>query len=308
MNTHFADFLDSIPKDTTRQTYHAALVNFGRFLESKGVSKDTPPSIYSERILLDFFIWLNRLKYSSFTLNTYLAALGQLLLFHHLARNLSADFDILRAQALVKGKAKVKYPMVHPPADLPRLVNYYDRLPLPGLPQAAICLFRDRAIMHTLYATAGRVSEVASLTRQAVAEGQADEVLIVGKGDKERWLYLTPEALAAIRAYLAWREDSAAGLFVSHGRQISKQFSRTSIWRVVNKAAQALDMPEVSPHTFRHWRATQMLNDDVPLEIIQDLLGHSDIGTTRRVYAHTRRGRVREAFFKCSPDPAEWGA
>jgi integrase/recombinase XerD len=191
------------------------------------------------------------------------------------------------------------------------LVLYYDRQPLPlagGSKEARLqrlCLLRDRAILHTLYATAGRVSEVAALTRQDVAEGETDEVLITGKGDKERWLYLTPEALAAIRAYLSERADFKTGLFISHGRDSGKKLSRTSLWRVVKKAAEAVGLPDVSPHTFRHWRASQMLNDEVPLEIIQELLGHSDIGTTRKVYAHSKRQRIKEAFQKHSPSPQQ---
>ena len=227
------------------------------------------------------------------------------------AHNLGPEFDIVRAQNLLKGKLKLHYSQTRAPDELPSLVLYYDRQPLPsaaGGKEARLqrlCLLRDRAILHTLYATAGRVSQVAALTRQDVAEGETDEVLITGKGDKERWLYLTPEALAAIRPYLVERADFKTGLFISHGRDSGKKLSRTNLWRVVKKAAEALGLPDVSPHTFRHWRATQMLNDEVPLEIIQELLGHSDIGTMRKVYAHSKRQRVKEAFQKHSPLPQQ---
>jgi integrase/recombinase XerD len=313
-HTASAAFLESLPisKEPTRQTYAAALAAFAQYLQqAKDLSLDTPPNEYPEKILLDFFLWLDRKGYSSFTLNTYLAALRRFFLFHYTARNLGPEFDIVRAQSLLKGKLKLHYPQTKAPDELPSLVLYYDQQPLPpagGGKEASLqhlCLLRDRAILHTLYATAGRVSEVAALTRQDVAEGETDEVLITGKGGKERWLYLTPEALVAIRAYLAKRDDFKTGLFVSHGRDSGKKLSRTSLWRVVKKAAEAVGLPDVSPHTFRHWRATQMLNDEVPLEIIQELLGHSDIGTTRKVYAHSKRQRVKEAFQKHSPSPQQ---
>ena len=118
-------------------------------------------------------------------------------------------------------------------------------------------------------------------------------------------MYFTGEAQAAIRVYLAERDDSYAGLFISHGRDKGARLSRTGLWRVVKQAARALDMKGVSPHTFRHWRATQMLNDDVPLEIVQELLGHSDIGTTRKVYAKSRRAKVKQAFRKHTPSPRQ---
>lgn len=315
-NFHTAStaFLHSLPvsKDTTRQTYTAALHAFAQYLEeTRELSLDTPLTDYPENMMLNFFLWLDRRGYSSFTLNTYLAALRRFFLFHYTARNLGPAFDIVRAQNLLRGKLKLHYPQTRAPEELPRLVLYYDQLPLPATDGRKetrlqrLCLLRDRAILHTLYATAGRVSEVADLTRQDVAEGEVDEVLITGKGDKERWLYLTPEALGAIRVYLAERADFKTGLFISHGRDSGKKLSRTSLWRVVKKAAEAVGLPDVSPHTFRHWRATQMLNDEVPLEIIQELLGHTDIGTTRKVYAHSKRQRIKEAFQKHSPSPEQ---
>lgn len=313
-NTASVLFLDSLPisKGPTRQTYAAALAAFAQYLEqAKELSLDMPLIDYPEKVLLNFFLWLDRRGYSTFTLNTYLAALRRFFLFHYTARNLGPEFDIVRAQNLLKGKLKLHYPQTHAPAELPNLVLYYDQQPLPpvdGGKEARLqrlCLLRDRAILHTLYATAGRVSEVAALTRQDVAEGELDEVLITGKGEKERWLYLTPEALMAIRIYLVERADFKTGLFVSHGRDSGKKLSRTSLWRVVKKAGEAVGLPDVSPHTFRHWRATQMLNDEVPLEIIQELLGHSDIGTTRKVYAHSKRQRIKEAFQKHSPSPQQ---
>lgn len=307
-------FLDTIPtsKESTRQTYAAALGAFNQYLEqAPDLSPDTPLADYPEKVLLNFFLWLDKRGYSAFTLNTYLAALRRFFLFHYTARNLGPQFDIVRAQDLLKGKLKVHYPQTRAPDELPNLVVYFDQQPLPPADgtketqRQRLCLLRDRAILHTLYATAGRVSEVAALTRHDVAEGNADEVLITGKGDKERWLYLTPEALTAIRAYLDERADHKTGLFVSHGRDSGKRLSRVSLWRVVKRAAEAVGLPDISPHTFRHWRATQMLNDEVSLEIIQELLGHSDIGTTRKVYAKSKRQRIKDAFLKHSPSPQQ---
>lgn len=309
------DFLKSIPasRQRTGQTYAAAMSSFERFLENSdnsGLSPATPLSEYPESVLLNFLLWLDKQGYSAFTQNTYLAGLRRFLLFHHLARNLGTEFDMERARELL-GKRKLHYPQHRIPDELPEMVLFYDRQPLPpsddtkNTRRSRLCLLRDRAIMHTLFDSAGRVSEVADLTRQDVDDGNTNEIIISGKGGKDRWMYLTDETLDYIRAYLTERNDNYLGLFISHGRDAGSLLSRTSLWRIVKLAAKMIGVKNVSPHTFRHWRATQMLNDGVPLETIQELLGHSDIGTTRKVYARSKREKVREAFFKHTPSPQQ---
>jgi len=74
--------------------------------------------------------------------------------------------------------------------------------------------------------------------------------------------------------------------------------------RTVSGAAKKLGM-DVSPHDFRHFRARQMLEQGAPLEAIQEILGHSDIGTTRRVYAHYSKPSIRSIFERTTLSPEE---
>lgn len=307
-------FLNSIPvsKKRTGQTYTTAMKGFERFLvdSDSNLNPDTPLLEYQDDVLLKFSLWLDKQGYSTFTQSTYLAGLRSFLWFHDLASNLSPEFNMQRASKRL-GKRNLNYPQVRLPDSLSDLILFYDRQPLPppddrkDTRRKKLCLLRDRAVMHTLFDSAGRVSEVGSLTRQDVDDGYTNEVIISGKGDKERWLYLTDETMEHIRAYLAERNDNHLGLFVSHGRDTGTRLSRTSLWRIVKLAAEMIGAKNVSPHTFRHWRATQMLNDGVPLETIQELLGHKDISTTRKVYAKSKREKVKEAFFKHTPSPQQ---
>ena len=138
------------------------------------------------------------------------------------------------------------------------------------------------------------MSEVASLTREMVLGGRLSEAHLQGKGGYSRVILFTPEAKSAIRAYLKERKDSHPALFISHGRDLGNPLSRCSIWRVVKRAARVLDLYEsTSPHSFRHYRATQLLNEGMPLESVQAYLGHQDIATTRKVYAHTHTAVLR---------------
>ena len=195
--------------------------------------------------------------------------------------------------------------------ELPALVTHYDNLPLPQGedPRSRLerlKILRARAIVHTLYASGGRVSEVASLTREMVLDGRLDEVHLVGKGGQPRVILLTPEAMRAISAYIEERNDDFPGLFISHGRGRGNQLGRGTIWAVVKRAVKTLGLHHsTSPHSFRHYRATQLLNEGMPLESVQAYLGHQDISTTRKVYAHTRTAVLRDQLSTFGRSPTE---
>ncbi len=148
-------------------------------------------------------------------------------------------------------------------------------------------MLRDRALVHVLYSTAARISEVVSLNRSNTDYGRARHATITGKGGKSRTIHLRDYARQAIRAYVAERQDSNAALFVSHSRNSQNaRLSITSVHNVVKKAVKALNLhPSISAHDFRHFRATQLLREGMPLEVVQEFLGHADISTTRNIYA-----------------------
>jgi integrase/recombinase XerD len=148
-------------------------------------------------------------------------------------------------------------------------------------------LLRDRALVQVLYATAARVSEVVALNRAQVNHGRASSATIIGKGQKARTLHFRPYAQTAIQAYLAERQDNNPALFVAHSRNAKDaRLSQTSAHNIVKKAVRALKLEgSLSAHDFRHFRATQLLRQGMPLEVVQEFLGHTDIATTRNIYA-----------------------
>ncbi|MBP9656760.1 MAG: tyrosine-type recombinase/integrase [Candidatus Promineofilum sp.] len=174
--------------------------------------------------------------------------------------------------------------------DVPRIIAYYDSLPLPlenDRYNRRLSLLRDRGIVRMLYSTAARISEVVSLNRANVGNGRAEYATIVGKGNKGRTLHIRSYAREAISAYLAERRDMNPALFVSHSRNsTSARLSITTVHNVVKKAVKALHLHEgLSAHDFRHYRATQLLRAGMPLEVVQEFLGHADVTTTRNIYA-----------------------
>ncbi|MCP4362741.1 MAG: tyrosine-type recombinase/integrase, partial [Chloroflexi bacterium] len=148
-------------------------------------------------------------------------------------------------------------------------------------------LLRNRVLVNVLYSTAARLSEVLALNRSQVQHGRSQTATIIGKGQKPRTLHLMPYAQEAIRAYLVERLDANPALFVSHSRNAKgARLSQSGAHNVVKKAVKAEGLePSLSAHDFRHYRATQLLREGMPLEVVQELLGHADVSTTRSIYA-----------------------
>lgn len=152
---------------------------------------------------------------------------------------------------------------------------------------------RDKAVLETLYATGIRVSELCNLDIHDVGE---NTVRVVGKGGKERIVPIGEEAIAAIDTYLGnYRHDKGdhRPLFVS---KRGKRMSRVTVWEKVKFYARKVGIEkEISPHTLRHSFATHLLDHGADLRVIQEMLGHADIGTTDR-YTHLSKKRLFDAF------------
>jgi integrase len=143
------------------------------------------------------------------------------------------------------------------------------------------------------------VSEVLSLDRSDFEGISGDYVVrrrVTGKGGSEYDLRFL-KSVEPIKAYLAARDDQESPLFISHHwRSPGARLTRGAAYRVVSGAAKALGLESVSPHDLRHWRATQLVNAGQPLDVIQDMLGHQSVETTRAYYAHTRQERLDQAM------------
>ncbi len=163
-------------------------------------------------------------------------------------------------------------------------------------------LLRDRALILTLYTTGMRREEVSKLNRADVRDGRLEEVLITGKGDKERVVFFDAATLQVIAEYLKARNDNYQPLFIQHRASRGQpkagganfRLSPFSVWAVVQKWAAEIGV-EVNPHDFRHALATTMLNNGAQLGEVQDVLGHASPVTTKMIYAHYERKTLRAA-------------
>lgn len=154
---------------------------------------------------------------------------------------------------------------------------------------------RDYCIL-TLFLNCGlRVGELVGLNVQDIRD---DTIRVLGKGNKERQLYLNEACLGALAEYLAVRpqpkEDPRHkdALFVSRNKT---RLTTRSVENIVQKAVTQAGLdPKYSPHKLRHTAATLMLNNGVDIRTLQDVLGHENLGTTQ-IYTHISDANMKMA-------------
>ena len=160
---------------------------------------------------------------------------------------------------------------------------------------------RDKAILELLYATGMRVSELCKLR---IYDLDDTFVKVHGKGKKDRVVPVGKRAIQAVDEFLVRfrgkTEEENAPLFVTAR---GKPIDRVTIWsRIKAYAHSAGILKSISPHTLRHSFATHLLENGADLRLIQDMLGHEDIGTTDR-YTHVTGNRLKASFHSFHPRP-----
>lgn len=169
-----------------------------------------------------------------------------------------------------------------------------DRTSLEKLRRACQDL-REKMLVDVLFSTGCRISELCGIRIQDV-DFRTGEVLVTGKGNKQRIVYLNPAAMLSIRDYLKSRADENPYLVVSE-RAPHHQMDRNRVGRII-KAIGARANVDVTPHVLRHTTATIALRSGMPVQSIQKMLGHSSIATTM-IYAETDQTDVKSEHNRC---------
>lgn len=154
---------------------------------------------------------------------------------------------------------------------------------------------RDLAMIDLLASTGMRVGELVLLNRDDVDFAER-ECVVFGKGDKERMVYFDARTKLHLRAYLEGRNDDNPALIVS----LKAPFNRLSIGGVetrLRELGRQLGVHKVHPHKFRRTLATMAIDKGMPIEQLQQLLGHKRIDTTLQ-YAMVKQSNVKLAHRK----------
>ena len=163
---------------------------------------------------------------------------------------------------------------------------------------------RNKAILEVLYGCGLRVSELTELRLSHVYFDQ-EFIRVTGKGNKERLVPIGRIALKEIRNYLPDR-NSLPGIERDHEdilflNRRGRRLSRVMIFTIIKDLAAAAGIKKnISPHTFRHSFATELIDRGADLRAVQEMLGHESILTTE-IYTHLDREFLRDAIIRFHP-------
>jgi integrase/recombinase XerD len=183
-------------------------------------------------------------------------------------------------------------------SEVDALLNHSEKLDW-GNPLAA----RNHVMLHLLYATGLRVSELVKLPLVSFNR-HSGYLRVLGKGSKERLVPIGEQAMMLLEEYLdhispqLLHGKTSPALFVTRR---AKAMTRNRYWQIIKEISlHAGIRKEISPHTLRHSFATHLLENGADLRSVQLMLGHSDISTTQ-FYTHVESSRLKNIHKKFHP-------
>ncbi len=152
---------------------------------------------------------------------------------------------------------------------------------------------RDLALLDFLYCTGCRVSEVAKLDIDDV-DFEYMECTVLGKGNKERTVYLSEVAGLHLKEYLSTRIDNSMALFTGKG---TERLGKNGIEVILKRIGKKAGVTNVHPHRYRRTLATNLLDRGMNIQDVAVILGHADLKTTQ-VYCYISQKNVKTAYNK----------
>lgn len=153
------------------------------------------------------------------------------------------------------------------------------------------CKLKERAMIEFLLSTGVRASELSEMKINDIDFINLTVHVVHGKGNKERYTYLTPVAARYLKMYLEQRNDDDPTLFLSQ----RGKYSKGGIEYVLRTIGDKSKVENVHPHRFRRTFATNLSRRGMEIQEIQKLLGHSDIKTTL-VYVESDTARIQTSY------------
>lgn len=314
---HFLRDLSIGQAERTVRTYTTALNHFREFLAQSSLDPtSTPVMDLTPDHALDWVRWLDegQPELVRITLSTYVTAL--LRFYSHLVLEgligLSAEEheQLRRRLHTIRGRApRQQLPKVPPEEIVARIMAAawaapHDR----DDRRQRLRYLRNIAIVETLRSSGMRVGELVSLQRRDLIP-QDHTAIVTGKGDKQRVVYFDETAWRALQSYLRARQDGRTGqalgrlpVLARHDKGAGEKvlpISTNTVRQVLSELIKLAGVGEyeVTPHSFRHYFATRVLEATGDLGATQDLLGHAS-PTTTRIYAKLSSETLRKAHEK----------
>lgn len=273
----------------TLSNYRRDLMRFRAWLEAgKGTPWERLDQQLDQQTVRDYVAWRHRGGVSGKTLQRELSVLRSL--YRYLLREGMVDQN--PAQGVRAPKTVRKLPAILDADQLCSLLDKPDDDPL---------MLRDTAMIELFYSSGLRLAELVAID---VGDMNGDDATleVTGKGAKARRVPAGSQAIAAVGRWLQVRDNYAGtgqkALFVSrrgdriHPRTVQQRLQR---WAVARGATR-----HVHPHLLRHSFASHLLESSGDLRAVQELLGHSDIGTTQ-IYTHLDFQHLAQVYDEAHP-------
>ena len=154
---------------------------------------------------------------------------------------------------------------------------------------------RDLAIIELLYSTGIRISELVHINRDDI--DYVNKIIkVLGKGKKERYVYMTNITMYYLQQYLQQRTDSNAALFIS-SKKPYKRLQPSGVQCMLHCLGDKLGIEKVHPHRFRRTLATNLLRKGMSIEDVSKILGHEKLDTTM-LYCNISQDTVRNEYMR----------
>ena len=304
---HIPNFLDYCEVEkglspVSTRNYHNFLKMFINWLKDHDLVDIKPHELTTDHIW-DYRLYLSRKqddkgkRIKKTTQSYYLRAIRILL-------NYLADKDIISLPS-----DKIKLPKLTDKDKSIKFLNFEQIEKMLNMPNTSKPDgLRDRTILEVLFSTGIRVSELTSLNvkqfnrNNLITNKFTDQELVInGKGGKTRTIYFSNRSLKWLSKYLKTRNDMLTPLFINYSRNNNDddhRLSSRSIENLVKKYTVMAGLPvDATPHTLRHSYATDLLDQGADLRSVQELLGHSNIATTR-IYTHVTNKKLKDIHKK----------
>lgn len=153
----------------------------------------------------------------------------------------------------------------------------------------------EKALFEVLISSGARRTEIATALKKDYSSSSG-EILVIGKGKKQRKLFLSTKAILELDKYLATRTDDSSYLFTQN-RSCKNPVSTTFLANTIKKIGEKADVKDVHLHRFRRTMATLALKKGIPIEQVQKILGHTQLETTL-IYAKIDQENLKNNFKK----------
>jgi len=277
----------------TVAAYHNDLYQLASFIEDEAAKGSLAPSWagFGRQGMLSYLLNLKERNYAATTMARKVAAARSFFNFMMTEGNMK-DNPSQNVGSPKVGRALPK------PISISQVRRLLEEPTKESKPEAK----RDTAILHLLYASGMRVSELVSLNLNDIDIG-GGFVRCFGKGHKERLIPIAPRAAQVVDEYvkesrprLVHSQDELSLFVNARGERLTRQ----GLWQILKEYAKSAELEGITPHTLRHSFATHMLSGGADLRSVQELLGHANISTTQ-VYTHLTTEHIRRTYEKAHP-------